>query len=66
MDTVDIAVVALAEDHAVEGSVKDDPHPHHVFLTLNLQILDLGHVGRLGYLPGITSTAWAGCDSKVS
>ena len=65
MNTVDIAVVALAEDHAIEGSVKDNPDPHHVLLTLNLQILDLGHVGRLGYLPGI-SAAWARCHSEVS
>jgi hypothetical protein len=65
MNTVDIAIVALAEDHAIEGSVKDDPDSHHILLTLNLEILNLGHVGRLGYLPGIT-TAWARCHTKVS
>ncbi len=53
MDTIDVAVVALAEDHAVEGPVEDDPHPHHVLLALNLQVLDLSHVGWLGNLPWI-------------
>jgi len=53
VDAVDIAVMALAEDHAVERTVEDDPDPHHVLLTLNLQVLDLGHVGGLGDLPGV-------------
>ena len=58
VNTIDVAVVALAEDHAVEGPVEDDPHPHHVLLTLNLQVLDLSHVGWLGNLPRI-AIAWA-------
>ena len=53
MHTVGVSVVALAEDHSVEWSVKDDPHSHHVFLALDLEVLDLGHVGRLGDLPGV-------------
>ncbi len=53
VDAVDVAVVALAEDHAVEGPVENDPDPHHVLLALDLKVLDLGHVGWLGYLPRI-------------
>ena len=53
MDTVDVAVEAFAEDHAVEGSVKLDPDAEQVLLTLHLQILDLGHVGWLTVGPCI-------------
>jgi hypothetical protein len=50
--------VALAEDHAVEGPIEDDPDSHHVLFALNLKVLNLGHVGGLGNLPGISIT-WA-------
>ena len=55
MDTVDVAVEALAEDHPIEGSVKLDPHAEQVLLTLDLQVLDLGHVGGLTVGPCIRS-----------
>ena len=53
MHTVGVSVVALAEDHSVEWSVKDDPDSHHVFLALDLEVLDLGHVGRRPHLPRV-------------
>ena len=53
MDTIDVGVVSLAEDHAVERAVKDNAHAHQVLLALDLKVLDLGHVGRLGHLPGV-------------
>ena len=56
VNAIDVAVVAFAEDHSVEGPVEDDPDPHHVLLALNLKVLNLGHVGRLGDLPGIGIT----------
>jgi hypothetical protein len=58
VNAVDVAVVALAEDHAVEWSIEDDPDSHHVLFALNLKVLNLGHVGGLGNLPGISIT-WA-------
>lgn len=65
MDTLDIGVVALAEDHAIEGSVKLDPDPHQILLTLHLQVSNLGHVGWLRSLPRLdrvdpvaTAKAW--------
>ena len=54
VDTVDVGVVTLAEHHPVERSVKLDPHSEQILLTLNLQILDLSHVGRLTVRPGIS------------
>ena len=60
VDAVDIAVVALAEDHPVERPVEDDPDPHHVLLALHLQVLDLGHVGGLGDLPGVSAARGGG------
>ena len=55
MNTIDIAVEAFAEHHAVEGSVELDPHAEQVLLALHLQVLDLGHVGRLTVCPSIRS-----------
>ena len=55
MDTVDVAVESLAEDHPIEGSVKLDPDSEQVLLTLDLEVLDLSHVGRLTVGPGIGS-----------
>ena len=55
VDTVDIAVEALAEHHSIEGSVELDPHSEQVLLALDLQILDLGHVGWLAVGPCVWS-----------
>ena len=55
MDAIDIAVEAFAEHHAVEGSVELDPHAEQIFLALDLQLLDLCHVGRLTVCPSIRS-----------
>ena len=55
MDTVDVAVESLAEDHPVERSVELDPDSEEILLALNLQVFDLGHVGRLAVGPGIGS-----------
>ena len=60
MDAVDVAVVAFAEDHSVERPVEDDPDPHHVLLALHLEVLDLGHVGGLGDLPGVSTVGSSG------
>ena len=53
MDAVCVSVVSLAEDHPVEGPVEDHPDPHHVLLALDLEVLDLGHVGRRPHLPRV-------------
>lgn len=53
MNAVDVAVVALAEDHPVEGPVEVDPDSEQVLLALDLQVLNLGHIGGLGVGPGI-------------
>lgn len=53
VDTVGVPEVALAKNQTVKGPIETDPDPHHVLLTLDLEVLDLGHVGRLGYLPGV-------------
>ena len=42
---VDVAVVALAEDDAVEGLVELNGDLHEVLLTLDVEAGDLGHVG---------------------
>ena len=55
MDTVDVAVEALAEDHPVERPVELDPHSEQVLLALHLQVLYLSHVGWLSVGPGIGS-----------
>ncbi len=59
MNTVDVTVVAFAEYHAVKRSIKDDSDSHHVFFTLNLEVLDLGHVCRLGDLPWVRIETWS-------
>ena len=53
MNAIWVAVEAFAEDHAIEGSVELDPHAEQVLLTLDLQVLDLGHVGGLTVGPRI-------------
>ena len=64
MDAVDVAVVAFAEDHSVERTVEDDPDSHHVLLALDLEVLDLGHVGGLGDLPGVGTAAGSGGQAE--
>ena len=36
VDTVNVTVVTLAEDHSIERTVKHHPHSHQVLLALDL------------------------------
>jgi len=47
VNAVGVAVVALGEDHAVEGSIEFDVDPHMSLLALHLQVLDLWLIARL-------------------
>jgi len=51
--TVGITVETLGEDHAVEGPVELDVHPHVGLLALHLQVLDLRTVVGAGQGPGL-------------
>lgn len=51
VDAVGIAVVALGEDHTVEGSIEFNVDSHVRFLALHLEILDLGLVTRCADRP---------------
>ena len=55
VDTVDVAVESLAEDHPVERTVELDPDSEEILLALNLQVFDLSHIGWLTVGPGIGS-----------
>ena len=55
VDTVDVAVESLAEDHPVERPVELDPDSEEILLALNLQVFDLSHIGWLAVGPGIGS-----------
>ena len=55
VDTVDVAVEPLAEDHPIERPIELDPDSEEILLALNLQVFDLSHIGRLTVGPGIGS-----------
>ena len=56
MNTINIAVMSFRENHSIKRPIELDSNPHHVLFTLDLQILDHGHVGGLGLLPRIRET----------
>merc|ERR1719450_623106 len=59
MNTVDIRVVALAEDDTIEGFVKFNVDLHQVLLAGHIQAGNLGHITH-GFGPRLISTGWCG------
>jgi len=62
---VDVGVVALAEDHAVEGPVELHADAHQILFALHLQVADLRHVVGLADLPGIAGAGRGGAEAAA-
>ena len=56
MHTINVTVMSFRENHAIKRSIKRDSNSHHILFTLDLQILDHGHVRGLGLCPRIRET----------
>ena len=68
VDAVGVAVVALAEDNAVEGLVEAEVDLHRVLLALDVERDDLGHVvaGRRPVLANaVAAVDQRGADRRV-
>ena len=65
VNAVGVAVVALGEDHAVEGPIEFYVDPHVSLLALHLQVLDLWLIARLADGPWIFWSRAKGTGSRV-